>query len=63
MLRSRQGEPFTIVDGELLEVAVIAAAIYRAGQKGPADAGRAAVQARPAEAGWKMRARLDGLRV
>jgi acetyl-CoA carboxylase, biotin carboxylase subunit len=76
LLHARQGLTFTPVDEKLVEVAVIAAAIYRAGRvpagaaRPPSAGGRvlldppggSAGQARPAKAGWKARARVEGLR-
>ncbi len=78
LLRARQGEPFTSVDDELIEVAVIAAAICtsgrlptslselrRAGKPAPTYAGAAANREfphQPVKGSWKARARLEGLR-
>ena len=71
VLRARQGQPFAIVDEVLVDVAVIAAAIYhagrfatslserrRAGKPGPTTAKH------PADppTGWKGLARVEGLR-
>ena len=77
-LGTREGQSFTPVDDDLVDIAVIAAAIHHAaGAKGRslavadragakrrslAEAGGATVQAPPAKAGWKARARVEGLR-
>jgi acetyl-CoA carboxylase biotin carboxylase subunit len=59
-LRARQGQPFTSVDEELVEVAVIAAAIRHVGRLKPAPTTVGA--ARHAGADWKSQARVEGLR-
>jgi acetyl-CoA carboxylase biotin carboxylase subunit len=69
LLQARQGEPFTHLDEEVVDVGVIAAAIHRLGALTPAPAGGGADPARqgqprsPASAGgWKGLARVEGLR-
>jgi acetyl-CoA carboxylase biotin carboxylase subunit len=68
VLRARQGEPFTHVADELVDIAVIAAAIRQASVSASRGAGANAAEtgrsgdAPPAKAGWKARARAEGLR-
>jgi acetyl-CoA carboxylase biotin carboxylase subunit len=63
VLRVRQGQPFTSVDEELVEIAVIAAAMYHAGRRQPQVlSGSPAANQRRANAGWKALARVEGLR-
>jgi acetyl-CoA carboxylase biotin carboxylase subunit len=78
VLRTRQGQPFTRVDDELIDVAVIAAAIHQAGglppslselrrggKPAPATTTTTDGAGRPLSGpptGWKARARAEGLR-
>ncbi len=70
VLSARQGQPFTSLHEEIVDIAVIAAAIYHTGSVGlvisdPPVGNRADPQAanQPrAKAGWKALARLEGLR-
>ena len=56
LLRAREGRSFTLVDDELVDIAVIASAIHRAGQPPAAPATPGGTTA------WKARARVEGLR-
>jgi acetyl-CoA carboxylase biotin carboxylase subunit len=69
VLRARQGQPFTSAREELVEIAVIAAAIHQASathdvvrREGDGVGGRFSGHPRTAKAGWKTRARVEGLR-
>ena len=76
LLRQRQGQPFSSVGEEVIDIAVIAAAIYRAGRftpapttVGPSGDGVGRVLLDPGTrhgpdppSGWKARARVEGLR-
>ena len=67
VLRAREGQPFTQVDDEVIEVAVIAAAIHRLGRLQPDPTDRAggaasASRSRTIDGRWKALARVEGLR-
>jgi acetyl/propionyl-CoA carboxylase alpha subunit len=61
VLRSRAGEPFTSVDEERVEVAVIAAAIHLMTASTNPRTSEPANRPEPPSA-WKARARAEGLR-
>jgi hypothetical protein len=67
VLRARQGQPFTSASEELVDIAVIAAAIRQFGAEGQVHASSAtAAENRPSAhrrpSTWKTRARVEGLR-